>query len=128
MRWRILEKLEDLSREPEYVTQGLIHDINEQVIAQMKVLGLRNKDFAERLGVSRAYINKLLDGNPNLTARSLARIATALDCDLSVNFRPRGVIRGWRTKAPAVEQKFEVSLPHLLIFDPRCTGRTGKQV
>src|SRR5437899_4380299 len=109
MSWRLLDKRKGLENEPDYVARGLIHDINEQVIAQMRALGLRNKDLAVRLGVSSAYITKLLEGNPNLTVRSLARVALALDSQPSIEFRPRGVVRPWRRATPEVEERFEVT-------------------
>lgn len=106
MRWRVADQMDELWDNPEFVATGLLHDINEQILSQVRALGLRNSQLAERLGVSRAYINKLLDGNPNLTVRSLARIALALGCEPSITLRPRRSMDIWRVTGAGTE--FEV--------------------
>lgn len=77
-------KVEQFKADPEYVAHEVLLELNEQIIQQMMSRGLRNKDLADRLNVSRSYITRLLDGQPNLTIKSLAAIALALDCRLSV--------------------------------------------
>jgi len=90
----IEDKIEQFRDHPDFVAHEVLLDLNEQIVARMSELGLRNKDLADLLGVSRAYVSRLLDGRPNLTIRSLAAIALALETQLSVSLQPRA-IRSW---------------------------------
>ena len=41
--------------------------------------GMKRSELAERLGTSRAYVTKLLDGQENMTLKTVVRVAAALD-------------------------------------------------
>lgn len=59
-------------------------DISEHVFAVMERQGVSKAKLARRLGKSRAYVTKILQGNANFTLESLVKIARALDCRLDV--------------------------------------------
>lgn len=63
--------------------RALAH-LGNELRAAISKAGLRNKDFAKRLGVSEARGSQILAGHHSLTIRSLARIANAIDCDLRI--------------------------------------------
>ena len=81
-------KLEHFEGSPDLLAQQLLIDLMEQVVGFMDTQGLRNKDLAEKLGVSRSYVTRLLEGQPNLTVKSLAGLATALGCSVNISLRP----------------------------------------
>lgn len=56
----------------------------------MKEAGLSQTAFAKRLGVSKAYVSQIFDGKTNMTILSLAKIAKALESDLSITMKARG--------------------------------------
>ncbi len=60
------------------------YDISEHVFAVMERQGVSKAKLARRLGKSRAYVTKILQGNANFTLESLVKIARALDCRLDV--------------------------------------------
>src|SRR5437660_4364777 len=60
-------------------------DISEHVFSMMERQGMSKAVLARRLGKSRAYITKILQGNANFTLESLVRIARALDCRLDLS-------------------------------------------
>ena len=72
---------------------------------------LKEAPLAEELGVSKAYITQTLDGGRNLTLRSLADFAWALNCHARVSLAPqefdesRSIIE---SSVDLVEQRFEV--------------------
>ena len=80
---RLLEELKD---DPEFKLEGLMLEINEDICRFMEKRGITRAELAEKLGTSRAYITKMLNGNPNLTLRSLVNIAHALECDINIRF------------------------------------------
>lgn len=75
--------------DPEYVAEGLLIDINEQIVRMLTSKEITRTRLAKMLDVSTAYITKLLNGNENLTIKQLVRLAVALDCCVDVAFVPR---------------------------------------
>ncbi|HEY0101227.1 MAG TPA: helix-turn-helix transcriptional regulator [Pyrinomonadaceae bacterium] len=64
-------------------------EISEQIYLTMEQQGVSKAELARRLGKSRAYITKVLQGSTNFTLESLIRVARALDCQLDLQFSPR---------------------------------------
>lgn len=50
--------------------------------------GLRQSQLADKLGVDKSIVNRRLTGRANLTLRSIADIAWALDQDVSLSMKP----------------------------------------
>ena len=82
----IEEQLQGYKEDAEYKTEVLLLDINEQLIAMMERLGVKRSELAKRLGVSRAHITQVLEGQPNITVKTLCKIATAVGLDIKVEF------------------------------------------
>ena len=62
----------------------------------MDYRGLKKKDIAERLGVSRPYVTKILRGDANLTMETIGHLAYALDADVTINLSPKeSKIKPW---------------------------------
>jgi DNA-binding Xre family transcriptional regulator len=61
-----------------------------QATARMERRHITRVELASRLGVSRGFVTQLFAGRSNLTMRTMAAIAEALDCDLEIELkRPR---------------------------------------
>ncbi|MGW0212277.1 helix-turn-helix domain-containing protein [Streptomyces sp. NPDC003233] len=57
------------------------------------VLAGQNKtrsDLAAAMGVSPGRVSQIMSGDANLTVRTLAAVAEALDADVQITFCPRG--------------------------------------
>lgn len=61
-------------------------ELSEQIFQAMEDKGVSGAELARRLGVSRAYVNKVLQGSANLTIESLVKIGRALDCEFKFEF------------------------------------------
>ena len=85
-------RMERHFQDPEYLRDWLALDLSEQILAVLEDEGLSRADLAERLGVSRQYVTKLLNRTPNLTLRSLAEIAAALGRQVTVRLEPLPVL------------------------------------
>lgn len=87
------ERFADLFREMEqsdaYHIEGAKVEVAEQIYMAMKHQGVSNAELARRLGKSRAYVTKVLQGSTNFTLESLVKIARVLDCQLDLQFSPR---------------------------------------
>lgn len=111
---RVRRRLEHGARDPEVQLEELILDINEQIVERMQASGLRRSDLADRLGTSRAFVTKLLDGHENLTLKTLARVANALEMKVDLRLRPR--------ERRAESPKRRAPLPRTRMAAPRQTG------
>jgi transcriptional regulator with XRE-family HTH domain len=63
--------------------------IANQVIERRKALGLSQAELASRCDTTQSAIARLESGGRPPRIDTLLRIADALDCDLSVELRPR---------------------------------------
>lgn len=61
-------------------------ELSEQIFELMEDKGITEAELARRLGTSRAYVNKVLQGSTNFTIESLVKIGLALDCELKLEF------------------------------------------
>ena len=73
----------------EYCLEEVILNFTEQICELMEKQKINRAELAERLGVSGAFITKLLNGNPNLTLKTMMNIASALKSDLNIQIQPR---------------------------------------
>ncbi len=63
----------------------LVRSIAESLATLKQKRNLSYADLAERTGIERSALNRLLTGKQeNTTIETLVRIATAMDCDLTV--------------------------------------------
>lgn len=82
-------RLQEYKDDPDFQTELLLLDINEQIVERMVARGMRRSELAQRLGSSRAFVTKLLNGRPNLTLKTLVEVASALDLAIDVQLKPR---------------------------------------
>ena len=62
-------------------------ELSEQVFQLMQDQRVTEAELARRLGSSRAYVNKVLQGNTNFTIESLVKLGMALGCELVIKFK-----------------------------------------
>lgn len=82
-----LEKYKD---DEEFITEKLIIQFTEKIVSRMNDLNISRVELAKRLGVSKALITKILNGNPNLTIKTMVSLAKALNCNLDIDLCPIG--------------------------------------
>lgn len=59
--------------------EEFILEVTEEMVRAMQEAGLRKADIAERLGCSKSLVTQMLDGGRNLTLRTVADFAGALN-------------------------------------------------
>jgi transcriptional regulator with XRE-family HTH domain len=84
------DKLDRFADDPEFLTEEAILDFTEKLVAKMEELKVSRAELAKRLKVSKAFITKLLNGNPNMTIRTMVSISNALDCRLNLDIYSKG--------------------------------------
>lgn len=84
----------------------LVTQLMNEINWHMRDRGLTRADLASRMGVSPGRISQVLSGGENLTLRTLASLATALDSRFELELRPRptgnGTVDATPQPAPAV--------------------------
>jgi transcriptional regulator with XRE-family HTH domain len=84
------DTLQKFGNDLEFKTEQAILDFTEKVSERMIEQSITRTDLAQRLEVSKAFVSKLLNGNPNLTIKSMVSIADALKCNLSIDICYKG--------------------------------------
>ena len=75
----------DVSGQSSSTADILLEQLMEQVEARRGLSGLSYSDMAKRMGVSRAYISKIMSGRQNLTLGTLVKLAESLDCGINLS-------------------------------------------
>lgn len=78
-----------LTPEPAVETAELFAGIAEQVTLRRKQWGLSQKDLADLCGTTQSAIARLEAGRRPPRIDTLKRVATALDCELKVELKPK---------------------------------------
>ena len=85
--------------------EDFILTLTETIVSEMERRGITRAELADRLGKTRSCISQYLNGSRNLTCRTLADIAYAINC------KPHLVL--WR----AVETLEEDTSPKAVVVD-----------
>jgi transcriptional regulator with XRE-family HTH domain len=97
------QALERYSGTPEYLAERIKYQITERIVEELLAQELPRAELAKKMGVSPAFISRLLNGSPNLTIQTWARMAHALDLDVDVEM-PRRYIELFRNRSVHLEQ------------------------
>jgi transcriptional regulator with XRE-family HTH domain len=90
--------------------ESLILEATELICELMQQQGISRKDLADRIGRTRGFISQVLNGSQNMTLRTLADLAYALDHRIQLTAVPLAAA----DDAPAIDGPATSWLP-----DPR---------
>ncbi len=83
---------EILMEDPEFrrllSIEALVTEASEMIARLMAEQKVSKADLARRLNKSRAWVTQLLSGRANMTVRTLAEVAYALDAEVKLNAQP----------------------------------------
>ena len=82
--WLTEEEEMGFQQDPDFVAETYATRFIEQTLGIMRELPMSQKELAEKLGVSSAYVSKLFSAPPNLTLRSLAQLKIALNAQMTL--------------------------------------------
>ena len=73
---------------PSYDDLAIDHalDVSASVYRRLKELGMTQNDLAEKLGVDKSWVSRIMHGYPGMSLKTLAKLELALDMDLSSGF------------------------------------------
>lgn len=96
---------------PDYWMGGPIAELTEDICRLMEEKKISRAELARRLGTSRAYVTKLLDGNANFTLATMVKLAMALDGALHLHIADRRAATRWYDEMPAEGEMAETAAP-----------------
>jgi plasmid maintenance system antidote protein VapI len=80
--------IEEFRRDPEYIAEALALRVIQEALEMMDEEGISRAELAESMGVTRQRISHLFNAQPNLTLRSVAQLAVALQTEPHISLRP----------------------------------------
>jgi transcriptional regulator with XRE-family HTH domain len=80
---------EEYAQDPDYVLEMASLAFGEAIVSRMEALGINRTELAARMGVSKPRVSQILAGDENLTFKTMAALAAALDADLHVSLAAR---------------------------------------
>jgi transcriptional regulator with XRE-family HTH domain len=80
---------------------GLVTQLTNEITWLMHERGLTRADLAARMGVSPGRVSQILGGGENLTLRTLAAIAAALDARFDIGLSSLKAGDTYTSRAPA---------------------------
>jgi transcriptional regulator with XRE-family HTH domain len=90
MKKKSFQELFDQAKKRDtYWVGSLILDFTEGLQEMMEANGVSRSELARRLGVSPAYITKVLRGNVNFTLDSMVRLVRAAGGEVSLRVTPK---------------------------------------
>lgn len=87
-----------------YHADSAISDFVDEVDRLMTEQGVSKAELARRLGVTKPYVTKVLQGQ-NFTVHTMAKIAVALDRFVRIHLAPSGVVVSWVEHGPDEEAR-----------------------
>ncbi|KAB7730477.1 helix-turn-helix domain-containing protein [Rudanella paleaurantiibacter] len=66
----------------------IIEEVGQIIREARKKQGFTQKELGERLGLQQTTINRYEKGGQNFTIDTLQRIATALETEITITFKP----------------------------------------
>ncbi len=79
----IRQDLEEFREDPEFLTEGLLLEVNETICELMGKKGVTRAELARRLDWPRSAVTKMLQGNHNISLGRLMKVALVLGCTLT---------------------------------------------
>ena len=69
---------QEYANDPEFVAEGLAIKVTEEMLECLAQRDLSQSWLAERMGVSRAHVSRILNARPNMTLLTISKITVAL--------------------------------------------------
>jgi len=81
-------KIERYKNDVDFLAEQAIINLTEKIVEKMESMNISRAELAKKLGVSKAMVTRILNGNPNLTIKTIVSIANAMDCKMDIDLYP----------------------------------------
>ncbi|MCX6844384.1 MAG: helix-turn-helix transcriptional regulator [candidate division WOR-3 bacterium] len=83
------EHFRKIENDPRFVAEMMKLAFANDLVRLLEARGLKRTELAEKLGTNRGYITRILNTEYNLSIETMAKIALALDAQVTLSMRPR---------------------------------------
>ena len=80
---------DEFKDDPEYEFEGVLLKFNDDVCNAMSDKKINRSELGRRIGTTRAYISRMLNGTPNMTLFTMVKVACALGKELVCDLREK---------------------------------------
>lgn len=105
---RYRQLLDRAESSPDYWREAVVIQFTEGLCRRMEEKKISKAELARRMGTSRAYVTRLLGGEPNFTLGTMVKLALAVDGALYVRIGDKDAVPSFEEKtveAPSPEPK-----------------------
>jgi plasmid maintenance system antidote protein VapI len=92
-------------------------DFTRDLHERMRRMGITHAELARRMGTSRPYVTKLLEGS-NFTLETMVKLAMALDGVLRVHIADRDALTHWKDERTSEDTDASETLTEDVASDP----------
>ena len=85
---KIAKALQKVRNGIAYLTESAVLDFTIELDRLLKAKNISRAELARRIGSSPAYVTKILNGQGNLTVKSMVALAHALDSRVCIQVEP----------------------------------------
>ncbi len=78
--------LEEYRYDSDFIFEGLVIDITNQLKDLMEEKGLNKNELAKMMGVKPSYITKIFSG-ANISLKTIAKVLSALEIDVTISIQ-----------------------------------------
>jgi transcriptional regulator with XRE-family HTH domain len=93
-------KLKELRQGAEYWSEVLVHEFTDALDAARRTREVTRSEMADRMGVNKAYVTKLFNGNANFTVLTMVKAARVLGLRVHIHIAPEDVEVQWMEQVP----------------------------
>ena len=79
----------------EYRAEGASIEFTNAMLTRMRQVGVSRSRLAAKIGVTPAYISKILRGDTNFSLETMVKIANALESEFRCHLQPAGAKAQW---------------------------------
>jgi transcriptional regulator with XRE-family HTH domain len=83
------EHFRRIEKDPLFVAEMMKLAFADDLVRLLEARGLKRTELAEKLGTNRGYITRILNTEYNLSIETMAKIALALDAQITLSMQPR---------------------------------------
>lgn len=101
MKNKYKASLNKAKQSSDYWAELFTLELTEDIWKMMRYKEVSQKQLSKLMGTSEAYVSKVLNGNENLSIKSISKLAFALDCAPHIHIAEKGKIVEWKERVSA---------------------------
>jgi len=115
-----------IENDPRFVAEMMKIAFANDLVRLLEARGLKRTELAEKLGTNRGYITRILNTEYNLSIETMAKIALALDAQVTLSMQPRQASPPTAVTVPTRAARRRIPRNEFVASDKPACRRTRK--